>query len=159
MINSPFVRVATIADAVWLAGRLRPEDEQEIHDISGMTPLKAVAHGLFHSRHCFVILSPSTGNPIAIMGVVPDDPVIASGRVWMHGTPEIRSVTKSFLKYSRPVLQQLHQHYDVLYNIVDARNTVHVNWLRWIGCVFINRIEEIGVGGIDAYTFVSLRRH
>ena len=48
---------------------------------------------------------------------------------------------RSFLRHSRPLLTQLFADYDALYNYTYERNTVHHNWLRWLGFVFLRRVE------------------
>jgi hypothetical protein len=34
------------------------------------------------------------------------------------------------------MLAEMHTHADVLFNAVDVRNEVHINWLRWAGFSF-----------------------
>jgi DNA phosphorothioation-dependent restriction protein DptG len=88
------------------------------------------------------------GTPIAMWGVTPDAGKV--GRVWMLGTNELvsnRRIRLRFLREVREYLQQLFKTYAVLWNCVDARNTVHVRWIQWMGFTFVAEHPNYGAEG------------
>ena len=55
------------------------------------------------------------------------------GVPWLLGTPSLRSVRIGFLKESKFWVRQMHKFHPVLWNVVDARNDLHLTWLKWVG--------------------------
>lgn len=151
------VRPATHEDVLWLAPKLRKADVQEIEAASGQTPLAALSWSLLASSECWAGEG-RDGELIALFGAAPtQEPDV--GLVWLLGSESISTKNAvRFLRESRLWLDRLHQSYPILYNFVDARNTVHIHWLRWLGCTFIARHEHYGVGGLPFYEFVHVHK-
>jgi len=63
---------------------------------------------------------------------------------------------RTFLKESKAQLAKLHEQYPVLFNVVDARNEVHVRWLRYMGFTFIRKHPNWGPEGRLFYEFVRI---
>ncbi|MNF12754.1 hypothetical protein D3C80_2143590 [compost metagenome] len=51
---------------------------------------------------------------------------------------------RAFLRISSGWPNQLLQRYSVLRNFVDARNTVSIRWLEWLG---FRLLEPVDIGG------------
>ena len=51
----------------------------------------------------------------------------------MLGTDLIKKKQKIFLKRSKPWLEDIKKDYNYLENYVDARNTLSIKWLKWLG--------------------------
>lgn len=135
-------RPANILDAEHMAPRLRPADVDEVWAASGSSPMVALTRGLYYS------VSPIVGVdaqdlPVCMGGVVPSgDPLV--GLIWMLGTTDIESHRLSFLRRSRPWVEQWNGEFPLLTNVVDERNQLHIRWLRWLGFTFIARHPRYG---------------
>ena len=149
-----FVTRATLRDARELAERLRPEDVRELADTSGKTPREALAGFVLYGEPCVSLWS-REGDLVGMAAAVPFGPSLAS--VGMVGTPAIASRPLTFLRASREALDNLHRRYDGLVCTADARNSVHLNWLDWLGFTALRRVEGYGRGGIAAVEYASIR--
>lgn len=148
------VRPATLADVQWLAPRLRGDDVREIRAASGQTPLEALTGAYHASSTCYAI--EFHGELAALFGAAPTpDPTL--GSVWLLGSDAVERNAIRFLRESRQWIDRLHESYPILFNYVDARNTLHLKWLKWIGCVFLDRIDGHGHEGRPFYEFVHIR--
>jgi hypothetical protein len=146
------VRPSKIEDTDYLAGRLRKADLQEIEAARGEDPLTALQYGFKISKVCFTAIDDYL-QPIAIFGVVPDEDNVRIGLVWLLGTDDLVRHSFFFLRKSREWLKKLLQQYDVLWNYVDARNEVHIRWLKWCGFSFLRKIDRYGPGQLPFYEF------
>jgi hypothetical protein len=128
--------VATPDHVRWLAPRLRKEDREECLAASGAEPLLALAASLGFSERAWTLVGKS-GNPVGIFGISPGQSEI-DRMIWMMATDEIRDNTVQFLRESRWWIEELNRIHPLLWNWVDARNELHIKWLRWNGFTFIN---------------------
>lgn len=148
------VRESLPADVYTLAANLRDDDVQEIRDMSGLAPLAALGRGYVESTRCFTILY--KGTPAGMMGVVPseqaDNPKL--GSVWLLGSEQLALFGFSLVKYARAWLRELMVGYDVVGNVVSARNPAHVRFLKHIGATVVATHNEYGVGKVPVYEFV-----
>lgn len=136
------VREARVADAVSLAPRLRRADRRECIANTGIAPE--------------IILPYSVGSPgptwafddgekcIGLFGLDAVDQNPEFGIVWMVTSDDIRAHRRQLLAESPSWLEALHRTYPLLGNHVDARNTVHIRWLRWLGFSMLRVIPEFG---------------
>lgn len=82
------------------------------------------------------------------------------GRIWLLATDELvndKQNALQFLRQAKPRLAEMLQRYEVLFNYADARNTVHVKWLRWMGFTFIAKHPNYGDEGRLFLEFVKVR--
>lgn len=148
------VRPSTPEDVTYLLPNLRKEDLQEIEASGWRTAELALSDGLKDSTPCLSIVTPAD-EAIAMFGVVPSgQPEL--GYVWLLGSDEIKNHKTQFLRESRKWLDFFHQQFPVLANCVDARNTVHIAWLRWCGFSFLRRVNADGPGNLPFYEFARL---
>ena len=154
MLNQlkPHLRVATEQDCIYLSKRLRKEDYQEIKAVSGLSPLISLLIGLELSDVPLVICN-KKNKPVAMLGVVPQG---LFGAIWMVGTEELKKISLSFIRNCKGVCEVLQKNYQLLNNFVDARNTLHINWLKWMGFTFINKHKQYGVERRLFYEFVKI---
>jgi hypothetical protein len=146
------VRPATAQDAHRLAPKLRKADLQEINAASGSTPLAALLRGVVESSKVFAITSPSDPHDVfALFGVAPltvvGAPTFPIGSVWLLGSEDLNKVAYRFLRESSTWLDELARGYRLLCNVVDARNTTHIRWLRWLGFRFVAHRPGFGRQG------------
>lgn len=130
-----------------LAANLRQEDIDEIEANSGKSPYEAISEGIKHSEHSWVIWSVE---PLMTFGVMHD------GRIWAVGSDLIKKHWRPFLRHSRTVIERLQSHYPILHNTVDARNKVHIRWLKWLDFKFIKLHPKAGVAEIPFWEFVRI---
>ena len=150
------VRLAVREDAEYLAPRLRKEDVEEIYAASGDDPLTALLHGLEASTPCYSIIN-DRDEVVGMFGAGPL-PMPNLGFVWMLAAPGLVEVQVPFLRQSRRWIEQMHKDVaPVLTNVVDARNEVHIKWLRWCGFTFLRRIEDFGFEKRQFIEFVRLQ--
>lgn len=148
------IRCATSADAAALAPRLRQADLNEIEAGSGKPPLEVLEAGLRLSTEAYAVELSSTGEVVALFGVAPtEEPKL--GAVWLLGSDKISSIRFTFLRQSKQWLTKLFSRYQLLGNSVDARNTLHVEWLRWLGFRFLRK-SPVGRNGELFIEFVRL---
>jgi hypothetical protein len=134
-------RPTRVGDVDYLATRLRPEDEAEVRAASGLEPHAALLTSLKHTVDCRVGVD-ENDVPMCIGGVVPWDE--GRGVIWLLCTPEIMRHRVAFLRDSRAWVAKLQTEFPILTNAVDERNTVHIEWLKWLGFTFIRRIPDYG---------------
>lgn len=147
------VRPATLADAEALAPRLRKADLQELEASSRETPLALLQHGVTNSLKAYAIETPR--GVAALFGVVPS-PQPSCGNVWLLASDDLLTIRTTFLRHSRSWLRELFRDFRLLGNLVDQRNTVHVQWLRWLGFQFYTRHPH-GLNGEVFIEFTKLR--
>lgn len=147
-------RESTLVDIQYLAENLRPADLAEIKASSGVSPLESLTHGFYLSEICMSIVD-EEDTVVGILGVVPTDGNKA-GVIWMMATEGIERCTLSFLRQSRPYISHLQTLYPLLYNYIDARNHLHIRWVKWMGFNFINTIENYGVENRRFYEIVRI---
>lgn len=144
------VRPAEPSDADGLAPRLRSADRSEIQAAVGpMSPAVVLRRGVEASAPCFAVVT--NGIVLALFGVVPIARLPETGSVWLLASEDFAARPSFIVRSSKAWLAQLHERYRVLTNYVDARNEIHIRWLRWCGFVFVRRIERFGVMGLPFY--------
>lgn len=155
--NKPFVRLAEAGDAEYLSSRLRQEDQDECLAL-GVLPDKALLDSAQSSTSCFSIIR-DKDEVIGMFGCGPSalkQEPLRVGSVWLLGSPGIQDIRYTFLRQCRHWTAVLHADYDVLWNWADARNTVHVKWLKWLGFRII-QTAPIGVGGEEFHQFLRIK--
>ncbi|MFO0759483.1 MAG: hypothetical protein U0359_23530 [Byssovorax sp.] len=149
------MRPAERDDADFLAPRLRPADRREISAALGMEPRMVLRRGVQASNPCYAVVEGTI--VFALFGVVPyaRDPEI--GSVWLLASERLAAHPAFVVRSSKVWIGRLHEHYRVLTNYVDARNEVHLRWLRFCGFTFVRRIERFGALGLPFYEVVHVR--
>ena len=151
----PFLKVATLEEANYLSTRLRQEDIDECRAHSNSKPLDALTLGIKNSHLPFAVYN-NKHNPVMIMGVVPQGKNL--GMIWLLSSPEINNMPLTFLRHCKKVLECYNQTFPVLYNYIDARNTLHLKWLKWLGFQFIKVHQNFGYEQIKFIEFIRYVR-
>ena len=115
----------------------------EIRANSGGDPQWVLERGIRASVPSCAMLD-DTGEVLALFGVVPHPTNARFGIVWMLGSDALVSRKAIFLRTSKHWLARLYSVYAALGNVIDARNTVHLNWLKWLGFKAVSRIDRHG---------------
>lgn len=149
------IRRARTDDVVYMASRLRRADLDEIKAATGRGPLSALEEGY---RHGPAWVGAHGGKPFMIWGVVPLNlGYDCHAAPWMLATDGLLSHAREVAKRSREEVNKLFGWAHVLTNCVDARNTVHIRWLRWCGFSFLKIHERFGHEQRPFYEFIKYR--
>jgi hypothetical protein len=138
-------RPSELADVKILSSKLRKADLQEIEASTGEDPYWALLRG-FTNDECFTMLG--NDSVIGMFGVS------KSGAIWMMCSDELSRFSVRFLRESLDVLNLLQETYPTLWNFVDARNELHIRWLKWLGFEFTELVEH----GVKKLPFWKFKR-
>lgn len=135
------VRPSTYEDVEYIEKHMRVEDVEECY-AGGVRPYNALYTGVCISDVCHTLIDPKTGNPGAMLGINPTA-YTGVGNIWLLGTPAIEQNAITFLRHSKPWLAEQEKAcgYDALFNYTHVNNRVHHRWLKWLGFVFLRKIE------------------
>jgi hypothetical protein len=79
------------------------------------------------------------------------------GVIWMLSTDRLYEYPVEFTTHSRDLFRQYHERYEVLTNFVDARNTRHIKWLKWLGCHMVRKVDRFGPHSLPFLEFASVK--
>ena len=145
-----------VKDILPVANKMRQEDADEVRAGSGQTPAEALLYCFFKGDPCMTMVG-RRGRPMGMWGVVPQEEDL--GRIWLLGTDEMVDDPINrlrFLREARGYLAEVGGRYRVLFNYADARNAIHVKWLRWMGFTFIAEHPNYGHEGRSFLEFVRM---
>lgn len=148
------VRQATRFDAANIAYQLRPEDDREVRAATGKHPKDVLPDGVVPGKTFVLEASIEQGMPgrmLAIFGVVKLSDEL--GCPWMVATPLLLAHQFYFLRHCKPWVDKLSSGFNCLANCVDARNELHIKWLKWCGFQFTKLHQEFGVAKIPFWQF------
>ena len=154
-LGEAYQRASRPSDLRYLADNMRANDVAEVMACSGCTPDQMLLYCALHSVPCRTMVS-RHGHVMGMWGVIPE---ASGGRVWMLGTEGMvddKRDRRTFLRKSKEQLQQLFSDYSVLFNVVDARNTVHIRWIKHMGFTFVAEHAEWGPEKRLFYEFVRI---
>jgi len=143
------IRAAVAGDIDAIVADIRPADVAEMEAL-GTTPERALREGLALSDWS------ATGTlddvPVCMFGVGCHSVMGGIGRPWMLAANGLERAQVPFLRACRPVVRAMQDSYPRLINVVDARNTTAIRWLRWLGFKF-----DIGRQIVGGQEFVGFR--
>ena len=137
-------------DCLVLGKKLRKEDLAEIKALANLEGVSSLILGLINS-HIAISIFTEDDVICAMFGVQGE--IGKDAAVWMLASDEIQKVSIPFLKQNRKVIDYLNKLHPVLHNVVDARNKLHLRWLKWCGFTFINK-QNIGYENKPFYSFI-----
>jgi hypothetical protein len=148
---------ASLEDAFAIAPRLRQADKDELFAVTGQTNPDIVLQDAFEMSDRVWIIK-SDGEPVAIFGVVTHEQDNTVGIPWMVGTDEIAENGIAILRSSRPWISKLLTNFSHLINYVDARNELHIKWLKWCGFTFTHLEQQYGYERRPFWRFEKMRQ-
>ncbi len=114
-----------------LSHSMRPEDMAECWAAGHHLPYDALKISLSYTN------SPKTGlvdgRVMAIWGVGKLSQLSETGIPWMLTSVLVEDHYRTFLRYSKRLLDEIKKEVVVFDNVVDARNIVSIRWLTWLG--------------------------
>lgn len=148
-------QLATQEDVDQILPQLREADVRESSVMYGVSPTSLFRSIGFDRKNTFIIASKTSGKKFALAGVQRSRAYPGTAMIWCISTPEIMAHKIEFLRYSKTFIEDVSQPYSLIYNWVHAANTVHIEWLRWLGFSFIAKRENFGAGKETFYSFVK----
>lgn len=150
------IRKADHVDIAWVANNLRKADVEEWEAFLGVHP-RTLLPFMANDPNTYAIVN-ADGVPVGLCGVGPvkDNPLI--GLVWMVATPQLEAHSLEFLRKCMSVIELFHAQYPILWNHVDARNEMHIRWLKWCGFKFIARKERFGAKSLPFIEIVRIKK-
>ena len=130
---SDYIHPATIEAALKVASNLLPDDRRELEEGHGLDPMEELPLAV-HRGSCVWFEVPN-GKTAGMAGVGPN------GEVWMLCTPAILEYPITFAREAKRFIESREE--EVLWNVVDKRNKVHLKLLKFLGFEFL---EEISFG-------------
>ena len=150
------IRPAEGIDVVIIADSMRPADLREIKATGTEDPELALMNGMeLSSPSCYTITMDDM--PIAMFGTAPVELIPDFASIWMLGTSDIEECPISFLRLCKETLPRLISPYDMVFNIMDKRNDLHVKFVKWLGFTFI-REKEFGPDRLPFYEFALINK-
>lgn len=155
---SGYVRPTEPLDILQLAPNLRQGDIDELTAASGVAPQVALEAGFILSDIPLTICLKEDDSPVAMFGTVNLHKKSAKiGQIWLLGSDDMGKVGMRFARECKDWIRVMQENYDLLWNVVDKRNTVHIRWLKWCGFSFMREIPQYGKAQLPFYEFYSLK--
>lgn len=140
--------------AAHITKHMRKQDRDEIAAMGSVPVEEAVSVSLALSTHGYCVLD-RNGDPCAVLGAAPH-PLPGIGVAWMLGTDGIRREATSIARLTPAYMNILNSAYSVLWNYIDARNTVSKRWLQWGG---FELLKDVELGGHQFHIFARVNHH
>ena len=128
---SKFIHPITLEAAKEVASNLRPEDRREVEEGHGHDPMVSIPSGALSGNSVYFTVP--DGRLAGVAGVHAD------GQIWMLCTPAIHKYPITFAREARRYVESRTE--ELLWNIVDERNTVHLKLLQFLGFKFLRRLK------------------
>lgn len=154
-----YTRKSKPQDIAVVAANMRAADVAELKANSGQPPATSLLYCYMKGAPCMSICKPDD-TPIAMWGATKDAEDV--GFIWLLGTDELvqnKAICLRFLREAKSYVDELLKTYRVLWNVVDARNKVHIRWIQWMGFTFIAEHPNYGAEGRLFLEFCQVSRH
>ena len=150
----PHFRPAKADDVYVLYPKIREVDVEEVKATIGLDINDGLMASYLTSDETFTMVADDS-DLLGMFGISKTaDPMISV--VWMLCTERLQKYSKTFIKLSKQWVIEQNKKHSILMNYVDARNITSIKWLKHLGFVLINRVEEFGVGKKPFYEFVRI---
>lgn len=123
------IHKATVLDAQYVAANLQEADRREIEGLGHTNMVEALTFSVLYSDPAITFWN-NTNNICGVAGVSRTD--AHCGAIWMVTTPDVRAYPRQFLQEARKWVDQ-QTSFDVLHNIADPRNDMHMKLLHLLG--------------------------
>lgn len=147
----PEISPAVPGDAALLAAVLNADDRREIEALSGRDPAAVILEGIGKSTEAWT--GRIGGEIVCVCGVGPASAIGETGVPWLLGSDLVQAHASVFLRQSRLFVRRWAGLFPVLHNVVDARHTRAVRWLRWLGFEILPA-RPMGVQNLPFHSFV-----
>ena len=114
----------------FLEQRMRQQERDECQAL-GYTPAQALEVAFSNAAMAWTGLTDD--EPVCMYGLTPTSLLSREAKPWLLTTELILAHQHSFLRRSRESVPAMLALFPRLADMVDARNTVSIRWLRWMG--------------------------
>lgn len=125
--------LATPEHARLMAPHMRAAEVAEILADNGMTPEAALLHELDRSLISWAWIV--NGEVACMFGIVAPTLLDNNSYPWFLTTPLVEHHWMTFARRCRALLPELLAHHPRLIGMVDARYTLSIRWLKWLGAL------------------------
>jgi hypothetical protein len=141
---SKYIHPITEEAAIYVASHLRDDDYREVKEGHGHEPLLWVPHSSFYGDT--VWFEVPNGRTAGLAGVQD------GGLIWMLCTNAIHDYPLTFAREAKRFIESRKE--ELLWNIVDKRNTAHLKLLKFLGFKFLRELKH----GPNQLTFIEFCR-
>ena len=141
---SKYIHPITEEAAIYVASHLRDDDYREVKEGHGHEPLLWVPHSSFYGDT--VWFEVPNGKTAGLAGVQD------GGLIWMLCTNAIHDYPLTFAREAKRFIESRKE--ELLWNIVDKRNTAHLKLLKFLGFKFLRELKH----GPNQLTFIEFCR-
>lgn len=134
----------------------RPEDEAECLASAGLSCASAIEMALVFGLEV-TVAADEQDFPVLFFGATPL-PGKDAAAVWLLAAPAVSRHRRQILKECPVWLDKIHARHPLLFNYVDARNTLHIRWLKLMGFSFLKLHPHWGREQRPFYEFARLPR-
>lgn len=145
---------ASVDDVPTILPLVRQADVDEITEALGIPMDVALREGLADNAKKIVV----DGEVVAVFGDATYSILGSVGIPWLISTVHVERHARAFLKVCKPEVQGMLSRHRHLLNYVDARNTVAIRWLKWLGFTFAPAIPY-GPKGFPFHPFTLNREN
>ncbi len=145
------IQKASLSDVIHISPNLRSADLAELEAASGLPALQSLIYGFGHGRS-WVVREPYSDIPVALFGVTPLTKTV--GIPWMVATDELPRHKKFFVKNASEHIDKMLRFYpDGLVNYIDARNKIHITYIKHFGFEVTGFVADYGHAKLPFYRF------
>ena len=125
---------------------------RELHAAQGRPVREVIADSIAQTIEPLAAWSPDE-RLVAIFGVVKLGPILSPmAAPWLLGTPLLTHHTGDLVRLSRQYVAAWREHYPLLVNFVDARNTASIRYLKAVGFT-LDEPAPFGHAGLPFHRF------
>ena len=147
IIVSNYIHPITLEAAAEVASNLRPDDRREVEEGHGIP--SALLPSLMSQNPSYVYFTVPDGKTAGMAGVGQE------GDIWMLCTPDIHRYPITFAREAKRYVDSREE--QLLWNIVDSRNTAHLKLLKFLGFKFLRKLKH-GPNNVTFIEFCRVRR-
>ena len=147
-LKSKYIHPLTPEVALEVASNLRPDDFREISEGYGIDP-EVYLPIMAHEAPSGVYFTSPSGKIAGMAGVG------EQGDIWMLCTPVIHEQPTLFARQAKRYVDSRTE--PLLWNKVDCRNKVHLKLLKFLGFIFLRKLEW-GPNNVTFIEFCRVRR-
>ena len=141
---SKYIHPITEEAAIYVASHLRDDDYREVKEGHGHEPLLWVPQSSFYGDT--VWFEVPNGRTAGLAGVQD------GGLIWMLCTNAIHDYPLTFAREAKRFIESRKE--ELLWSIVDKRNTAHLKLLKFLGFKFLRELKH----GPNQLTFIEFCR-